>query len=99
MGVAFAIHHGVANSFAPSQWKPSFGANWSFLPIIIYNFMGFELMSSAAGAVKNPRRDIPRMLLMAGADHRGRPADRQLRHPGGRAAQETSPSSPAWPTP
>ena len=45
---------------------PSFGANWSFLPIIVYNFMGFELMSSAAGAVKNPRRDIPRMLLVGG---------------------------------
>jgi glutamate:GABA antiporter len=66
MGVGFAIRHGVANSFAPANWKPSFGANWSFLPIIIYNFMGFELMSSAAGAVKNPRRDIPRMLLMGG---------------------------------
>ena len=67
IGVAFVIHHGSANSFAPSQWVPSFGANWSFLPIIIYNFMGFELMSSAAGAVKHPRRDIPRMLLFAGA--------------------------------
>ena len=67
VGVAFVVHHGSANSFAPSQWMPSFGANWSFLPIIVYNFMGFELMSSAAGAVKNPRRDIPRMLLFAGA--------------------------------
>jgi glutamate:GABA antiporter len=67
MGIAFAVKNGVANSFAPSEWVPSFGANWSFLPIIIYNFMGFELMSSAAGAVKNPRRDIPRMLLFAGA--------------------------------
>ena len=67
MGVAFALKNGVANSFALHEWVPSFGANWSFLPIIIYNFMGFELMSSAAGAVKNPRRDIPRMLLFAGA--------------------------------
>ncbi len=67
MGIAYAIHHGTANSFAPHNWVPSFGSNWSFMPIIIYNFMGFELMSSAAGAVKNPKRDIPRMLLMAGA--------------------------------
>ena len=67
MGAAFAVKNGVANSFALHEWVPSFGANWSFLPIIIYNFMGFELMSSAAGAVKNPRRDIPRMLLFAGA--------------------------------
>ena len=67
MGMAYAVKHGTANSFSAREWVPSFGANWSFLPIIIYNFMGFELMSSAAGAVKNPRRDIPRMLLFAGA--------------------------------
>ncbi|HXZ82582.1 MAG TPA: APC family permease [Acidimicrobiales bacterium] len=66
MGIGFAITHGVANSFSARHWVPSFGANWSFLPIIVYNFMGFELMSSAAGAVKSPRRDIPRMLLAGG---------------------------------
>ena len=66
MGVGYLFHHGSANSFSLSHWAPSFGANWSFLPIIIYNFMGFELMSSAAGSVKNPRRNIPRMLIMAG---------------------------------
>ena len=67
VGLVFVIRHGAANSFNLKQWVPSWGANWSFLPIIIYNFMGFELMSSAAGALKNPRRDIPRMLLFAGA--------------------------------
>ncbi len=66
MGLGFVVTHGVANSFAPGKWVPSFGANWSFLPIIVYNFMGFELMSSAAGAVKNPRRNIPRMVLLGG---------------------------------
>jgi glutamate:GABA antiporter len=66
MGLGFAISTHSANSWAPHAWVPQFGANWSFLPIIVYNFMGFELMSSAAGAVKNPRRDIPRMLLWAG---------------------------------
>lgn len=66
MGLGYVINHGVANSFALRNWTPSFGANWSFLPIIVYNFMGFELMSSAAGAVKHPRRDIPRMLLLGG---------------------------------
>ena len=59
MGVAFVVKHGVGQLVRAHQWAPSFGANWSFLPIIIYNFMGFELMSSAAGAVKDPRRDIP----------------------------------------
>lgn len=66
MGLGFALSTHAANSFATHAWVPAWGANWSFLPIIVYNFMGFELMSSAAGAVKHPRRDIPRMLLYAG---------------------------------
>ena len=66
IGVAFAFKHGLANSFALSQWKPTWGANYSFLPIIIYSFMGFELMSSAGGAIKNPKRDIPKMVIFAG---------------------------------
>jgi amino acid transporter len=66
MGVAFAFKHGLANSFSLSQWKPTWGTNYSFLPIIIYSYMGFELMSSAGGAIKNARRDIPKMIIFAG---------------------------------
>ena len=67
VGIAYAVKHGTATSFAAGQWKPSFGANWGFLPIIIYSFMGFELMNSAGAAIKNPRRDVPKMILMSGA--------------------------------
>ena len=67
IGVAFAIRNGTANSFALSQWRPSWSGNYSFLPVIIYSYMGFELMSSAGSAVKNPHRDIPRMIVLAGA--------------------------------
>lgn len=65
-GVGFAIGTHAANSWAPHTWVPKFGATWSFLPVIVYNFMGFELMSSAGGALKRPRRDVPRMILFAG---------------------------------
>ncbi|MCV2395714.1 APC family permease [Actinotalea sp. M2MS4P-6] len=37
------------------------------LPVIIYNFLGFELMSSASTQMENPRRDVPRTILIAGA--------------------------------
>ena len=67
VGIAYAAKHGTANSFALSQWKPSFGNNWGFLPIIIYSFMGFELMNSAGGAIRKPKRDVPKMILMSGA--------------------------------
>jgi len=66
VGVAFAVKHGAASSFALSAWKPSWGANYSFVPIIIYSFMGFELMSSAGAAIKRPKRDVPVMIVLAG---------------------------------
>jgi len=67
IGVAFAIKNGTANSFALSQWKPSWGSNYSYLPIIIYSYMGFELMNSAGAAINKPKRDVPKMIVLAGA--------------------------------
>jgi amino acid transporter len=39
----------------------------AFLPVIVYNFMGFELMSGASAEMKNPGKDIPRAIIIAGA--------------------------------
>ena len=67
LGVAYVAKHGAANSFALSEWKPRWNSDTiSFLPIIIYSYMGFELMSSAGGAIKNPKRDVPKMIGLAG---------------------------------
>ncbi len=67
LGVAFVIKHGAANSFSLSQWVPSWNTDsLSFLPIIIYSYMGFELMNSAGGAIRNPKRDVPKMIVLAG---------------------------------
>ena len=68
LGIAYVIKHGAANPFALGEWKPTWDSGTiSFLPIIIYSYMGFELMSSAGGAIKNPKRDVPKMIIMAGA--------------------------------
>ncbi len=67
MGVAYAVKHGTANSFALDQWIPSWSEDsLSFLPIVIYSYMGFELMNSAGGAIKEPKRDVPKMIVLAG---------------------------------
>ena len=67
VGAAYALKHGVANSFALSQWKPTWGGgNWQYLPIVIYSYMGFELMNSAGAAIKHPKRDVPKMIVLAG---------------------------------
>jgi glutamate:GABA antiporter len=68
LGIAYVIKNGAANPFTFSSWKPTWdSATISFLPIIIYSYMGFELMSSAGGAIKNPKRDVPKMIILAGA--------------------------------
>ncbi len=67
VGVAFAIKNGSANSFDLAQWKPTWsGGNWQYLPIVLYSYMGFELMNAAGGAIKNPTRDVPKMIALAG---------------------------------
>jgi glutamate:GABA antiporter len=66
VGAAVVVKHGAANSFALSQWKPTWSGNWQYLPIVIYSYMGFELMSSAGSAIKNPKRDVPKMIVLAG---------------------------------
>jgi amino acid transporter len=67
MGIAYAAKNGAANAFTLDQWVPSWNEDsLSFLPIIIYSYMGFELMSSAGGAIKEPKRDVPKMIVLAG---------------------------------
>lgn len=38
----------------------------ALVPVLIFNFVGFELPSSAAEEMKNPRRDIPLSILRSG---------------------------------
>ncbi|HEY0189199.1 MAG TPA: APC family permease [Cellulomonas sp.] len=68
-GGLYASAHGSATSWTlstmlPTDALPAFAAA---LPILIYNFLGFELMSSASAQMENPRRDVPRTIAIAGA--------------------------------
>lgn len=65
-GFVYASNHGVANELTLSSMAPSWGASLAFLPVIVYNFMGFELMSGASAEMKNPARDVPLTIAVAG---------------------------------
>ncbi len=39
----------------------------SFLSIIIFNFLGFEVIATFTDDMKNPKREIPKALIMGGA--------------------------------
>jgi glutamate:GABA antiporter len=65
-GIVFAARHGVANSFTLDTLTPSWGASLAFLPVILYNYLGFELMSGAGEEMDNPARDVPRAIIRSG---------------------------------
>ena len=65
-GAVLAARHGSANSFTLHGMLPDFGVAKLYLPVIVYQLLGFELVSSLSGEIKNPRRDITRGILSAG---------------------------------
>ncbi len=65
-GALYVGHHGVANDMSLAGMAPSWQAGLAFLPVIVYNFMGFELMSGASEEMKDPQRDVPRAIIVSG---------------------------------
>jgi len=66
-GIVFAIRHGAANAIHGSSFVPSFGVAKTFLPVIVFLLLGFELVSSMAGEVQEPAKRIPRAIFTSGA--------------------------------
>src|SRR5210317_663497 len=64
-GIAFALRGSteLANDFSFEAFVPEWGSSLQYISTIIYGMLGFELMSSAAEEMKNPRRDIPRAVF------------------------------------
>ncbi|KAF1366692.1 amino acid transporter [Yokenella regensburgei] len=54
----------VKNDFSSGELMPSYGEAMIFIPALIYNFLGFEIMSAAGGSIKNPARDVPRAAFV-----------------------------------
>ncbi|GAP15477.1 amino acid/polyamine/organocation transporter, APC superfamily [Longilinea arvoryzae] len=65
-GIIYATRNGVANDLSFTNLLPNWDAGLAFLPVIVYNFMGFELMSGAGEEMENPKRDIPIAIVVSG---------------------------------
>lgn len=61
----FAFQHGV-HSLPAREFAPTYTGFIALVPVLIFNYVGFELPSSAAEEMKNPRRDIPLSILRSG---------------------------------
>jgi amino acid transporter len=67
-GVVHMMSDGSATEWTVSGMLPTdaLPAIALALPIIVYNFLGFELMSSASKDMENPKRDVPKAIGIAG---------------------------------
>ncbi|MGL5541631.1 MAG: APC family permease, partial [Erysipelotrichaceae bacterium] len=66
LGIVYGLRNGFANSFELQDFIPTFDNALMFAPAIVYNFLGFELISSIANELEDPKRDIPKMAILAG---------------------------------
>ncbi len=66
IGLYIALTKGVANDFSLHNFMPELNGGMKFLPMIIFNFMGFEVIATVSGQMKNPSKDIPKALIMGG---------------------------------
>lgn len=67
IGIYFAVTKGVANTFNARTMLPSLDINsLSFISVIIFNFLGFEVVAAMSGEMNNPQKEIPKALIIGG---------------------------------
>lgn len=67
LGVYMALTQGVANEVTVGSLLPSFDPDsLSFISVIIFNMLGFEVICTFAGDMENPRKQIPKAIIIGG---------------------------------
>ncbi len=63
--VVYAAVHGV-HGLAASELEPTRAGFAALVPVLLYNYLGFDVPSAAAGEMRDPQRDLPAGILRAG---------------------------------
>src|SRR5437868_4400249 len=63
--VAYAIKHGL-HGFAAGDLSPSRAVFLGLVPVLLFNYVGFELQNGAAEEMQDPQRDVPISVLKSG---------------------------------
>ncbi len=67
LGLYVAVTRGVANEYTVSSLLPSFDLHsLSFISVLLFNFLGFEVICTFAGDMENPSRQIPQSIIAGG---------------------------------
>jgi amino acid transporter len=63
--VVYAVRHGV-HGFPASQLTPTRSIFLALVPVLLFNYVGFELQNGAAEEMENPEKDVPISVLWSG---------------------------------
>jgi amino acid transporter len=63
--IIYGIRHGVAG-FQFGHLSPTRAVFFGLVPILLFNYVGFELQNGAAEEMEDPQRDVPLSVLRSG---------------------------------
>lgn len=67
MGIYFGIKNGFANDMSARTFLPSFNLDsLSYISVIIFNMLGFEVVCTFADDMKDPKKQIPQAIVIGG---------------------------------
>jgi amino acid transporter len=61
----YAIRHGV-HGFSGGSLTPTRAVFLALVPVLLFNYVGFELQNGAAEEMENPQRDVPISVAQSG---------------------------------
>ncbi len=63
--IIYGIKHGFAG-FSVSSLSPTRAVFFGLVPLLLFNYVGFELQNGAAEEMENPQKDVPLSVLRSG---------------------------------
>ncbi|MDF9824607.1 amino acid transporter [Breznakia sp. PF5-3] len=67
LGIYVALTQGVANEITASSLLPSFDLDsLSYVSVILFNMLGFEVICTLSGDMENPNKQIPKAIIIGG---------------------------------
>ena len=63
--IIYGIKHGAAG-FQWGQTSPTRAVFFALVPLLLFNYVGFELQNGAAEEMENPQKDVPLSILKSG---------------------------------
>ena len=67
LGVWYISRYGFVNDMSARTFLPSFDLNsLSYISVIIFNFLGFEVVCTYANSMSDPKKQIPQSIVTGG---------------------------------